>query len=49
MINVILFISKTSPITPITINKSSIEAIMSRLNEICLTVRIFDNDFRYKI
>lgn len=30
-------------------NKSSIEAIMSRLNEICLTVRIFDNDYRYKI
>lgn len=30
-------------------NKSSIEAIMSRLNEICLTVKIFDNDYRYKI
>lgn len=30
-------------------NKSSIEAIISRLNEICLTVRIFDNDYRYKI
>ena len=30
-------------------NKSSIKAIMSRLNEICLTVKIFDNDYRYKI
>ena len=30
-------------------NRSSIEAIMSRLNEICLTVKIFDNDYRYKI
>ena len=30
-------------------NKSLIEAIMSRLNEICLTVRIFDNDYRYKL
>lgn len=29
-------------------NKSSIEAIMSRLNEICLTIKIFDNDYRYK-
>lgn len=29
-------------------NKSSIEAIMSRLNEICLTVKILDNDYRYK-
>lgn len=30
-------------------NKSSIEAIISRLNEICLSVQIFDNDYRYKI
>lgn len=30
-------------------NKSSIEAIISRLKEICLFVEIFDNDYRYKI
>lgn len=30
-------------------NKSSIKAIISRLKEICLSVEIFDNDYRYKI
>ena len=30
-------------------NKSSIEAIISRLKEICLSVQILDNDYRYKI
>lgn len=30
-------------------NKSSIEAIISRLNEICLKVEIFDEDYRCKI
>lgn len=30
-------------------NKSSIEAIISRLKEICLSIEIFDNDYRYKI